>query len=152
MLTVMHNLWIKEHNRIATIFSQITNWNDERIYQETRRIVGAELQQITYNEYLPIALGNQAMRTNDLWRYTALDHLFRKCAKIYSNRSTSWSRYNNRIDPTIMNEFATAAYRFGHSLIAGVVRLLNGQNSPAGEYLVGDEFFSSRQVTSVFIQ
>ena len=55
-LMSVHTLFVREHNRIATFFGENTEWKEERIYQETRRIVGAELQFITYNEFLPLLL------------------------------------------------------------------------------------------------
>ena len=55
-LMSVHTLFVREHNRIATFFDKNTGWEAERIYQETRRIVGAELQFITYNEFLPLLL------------------------------------------------------------------------------------------------
>jgi peroxidase len=57
-LATVHMLWMREHNRIATELSRLNpHWDDEIIYQETRRIVAAEMQHITFNEWLPIVLG-----------------------------------------------------------------------------------------------
>ena len=58
-LTVMHTLWAREQNRIATNLSALNpTWSDETIFQEARRIVIAELQHITYNEFIPNLLSN----------------------------------------------------------------------------------------------
>lgn len=54
----MHTLWLREHNRIATKFLEINpHWDGETIYQETRKIVGAMLQVITFEHWLPKVLG-----------------------------------------------------------------------------------------------
>eukprot|EP00088_Acartia_fossae_P028789 TRINITY_DN29621_c0_g1_i3.p1 TRINITY_DN29621_c0_g1~~TRINITY_DN29621_c0_g1_i3.p1 ORF type:complete len:828 (-),score=123.74 TRINITY_DN29621_c0_g1_i3:220-2703(-) len=101
-LTITHTLWMREHNRVAAELEKLNpSWDDERLYQEARRIVIAELQHITYKEWLPIILGKQYIQKWSLEPKT----------------SGYTDNYNNAIDPTITNVFATAAFRFGHSLV-----------------------------------
>jgi peroxidase len=90
-LISIHSLFVREHNRLAEQFAaKNPSWTDEQLYQEARRWVIAELQSITYNEFLPAILGQ------DLPKYRG---------------------YNPTVNPGIANEFATAAYRFGHSML-----------------------------------
>ena len=57
-LVAIHTLWMRQHNKIARQLAAINpHWNDEQLFQESRRIVGAQIQHITYSEYLPVILG-----------------------------------------------------------------------------------------------
>ncbi|XP_065567232.1 peroxidase-like [Artemia franciscana] len=100
-LTIMQTCFLRLHNQIVYHLSRLNpHWNDERLYQEGRRIVGAILQHITYNEYLPLILGR------DVLEYYGL------VPKTYG-----YTSYNDSVNGNILNEFATAAYRYGHSTV-----------------------------------
>jgi len=100
-LTVMHTVWTREHNRVARQLRLLSNDNEETIFQTARRIVIGEWQHIIYNEWLPRLLGAQYMNTFNLFPKT-------------SGYATD---YNRNLDGRINNEFAAAAFRFGHSMI-----------------------------------
>ncbi|CAI6345034.1 unnamed protein product [Macrosiphum euphorbiae] len=103
-LALLHTIWLREHNRIAFELSRLNpRWSDEAIFQETRRIIIAQLQHITYNEFLPIILGRSYMTKFGL-----------------SPAESGWARnYDPELNAGITNAFAAAAYRFGHTLIQG---------------------------------
>jgi hypothetical protein len=57
-LTTMHLLWARQHNLVADRLQDLNpSWDDEHVFQEARRIVVAQLQHITYSEFLPVLLG-----------------------------------------------------------------------------------------------
>lgn len=76
-LTAIHTIWMREHNRVARQLKALNpSWNDETVFQEARRFVVAEMQHITYNEWLPIIVGEifciflpyPEIHTNHVWR------------------------------------------------------------------------------------
>ena len=53
---------MREHNRIATVLRQLNpHWAGDIIYHEARKIVGAQVQHITYQHWLPTILGPEGM-------------------------------------------------------------------------------------------
>jgi hypothetical protein len=87
-LTSLQTLFAREHNRIADALP--ASLGNELRFQIARRVVGAEIQYVTYNEFLP-TLGVQL---------------------------PAYGGYNSKIDPAIANEFATVGFR-AHSMIHG---------------------------------
>ncbi|XP_061399863.1 uncharacterized protein LOC133335570 [Musca vetustissima] len=101
-LLALHHVWVGEHNHIAMRLSEMNlHWSDEKIYQETRRIIGAMFQHITYREFLPIILGREVVKLFDLELLN----------------SGYYEGYDHKTNPGVANAFAAAAFRFGHSLV-----------------------------------
>uniref|UniRef100_A0A182LT90 MYND-type domain-containing protein n=1 Tax=Anopheles culicifacies TaxID=139723 RepID=A0A182LT90_9DIPT len=62
MSATVHLLFLREHNRLANQLRLLnTNWSDEVLFQEARRINVAQYQYIVYYEYLPRVLGRENM-------------------------------------------------------------------------------------------
>lgn len=109
-LVVMHTLFVRYHNWIASKLSTINpGWDDETVFQESRRIVIAQLQIITYKEYLPVVLGHSAMKTSQL--------------NLQDGENYSKS-YDESINPEILSSFATAAFRM-HTLIPSQLNMVD---------------------------
>ncbi|XP_048452080.1 peroxidasin homolog [Rhincodon typus] len=121
-LTAMHTLWFREHNRIATELLRLNpHWDGNTVYHEARKIVGAQMQHITYYHWLPKILGDVGMKM--LGPYNS---------------------YNPNMNGAIFNAFATAAFRFGHTLINPILQRLNSsfQPIPEGHLPLHKAFFS----------
>ncbi|PVD30062.1 hypothetical protein C0Q70_09323 [Pomacea canaliculata] len=102
-LASMHTVWMREHNRLVQKMAAVNpHWNDERLFQETRKIVGALYQKITYGDWLPIVLDRNRFAANNL--------------QLLPSGQQS-NIYNPSVDAGVKNVFASAAFRFGHSLI-----------------------------------
>ena len=76
-LASIHTLFMREHNRLAEGLAQVNpHWDDERLYQEARKINIAQWQNIVYSEYLPLVLGPHVMRQYDLEVAVSLRSLY----------------------------------------------------------------------------
>ena len=126
-LTAMHTLFVREHNYIARLLRQSdASLSGDEIYQRARMIVGAEIQKITYEEFLPLLLG-QPLRP--------------------------YRGYQENVDPSISNEFATAAFRFGHSMVSPqlLLRDRDGRVAGQGQLALRDVFFNPMLLRSLNI-
>ncbi|KAG7153627.1 Chorion peroxidase-like 2 [Homarus americanus] len=103
MLMLMTTLWARQHNNLARQLKALNpSWDDEKLYQEARRINVAMIQNVAYKEFICGVLGRRLMEGLGLMPGTG------------GRYSTD---YDPAIPPSIANEFAAAVYRFGHSMI-----------------------------------
>ncbi len=120
-LTAMHTLFVREHNRLCDeIAAENPGLPDEEIFQRARKIVGAQMQVITFNEFLPLLLGADAI--------------------------PPYAGYDSRVNPGISNEFSTAAYRFGHSLLSPTLLRVNMPGNELVPTSLKDAFFNPRLI------
>ena len=83
VLTTMYTIFLREHNRLAELIAaENPTWTDEQIYQKARKIVGGEIQAITYNEFLPALLGDKAIPV-----YTGYIQILIRQYRIFSQSS-----------------------------------------------------------------
>jgi peroxidase len=123
-LMVMHLIWFREHNRVALELARINPfWNDEELFQEARRIVTAEYQHIIYNEWLPVIIGREYMSSYGILPLT---------------KKGFFRGYDPEIDASIENSFASAGFRMGHTLVQGIVRLINEFGQDDGTVRISD--------------
>lgn len=91
-LTAMHTLFLREHNYWAvSIRASNPKLDDDGIYYRARAIVGAEMQIMTYRDFIPALLGPNAL--------------------------PPYTGYHPEVDPGIDNLFSTAAFRVGHTML-----------------------------------
>jgi len=123
-LTSMHTLFVREHNRyVEELAAERPGLSGDRLYERGRRFVGALMQAITYNEFLPALLGEGAI--------------------------PAYNGYNPNVNASIANIFSAAAYRFGHSMLSPeILRLDQNLNViPEGNLPLLDAFFTPETIT-----
>lgn len=119
-LTAMHTLFVREHNRLAgEIERQLPLLSQEEIFYLARSLVIAEIQFITYNEFLPALIGPNAL--------------------------PPYAGYDPNVSGAIFNEFSAAAYRFGHSAVNDTLLRVDADNNEIaeGHLAVRDAFFNA---------
>lgn len=118
-LATLHTLFMREHNRVARELSYINPyWNDERLFQEARQIIVAQLQHITFNEFLPLVLGKEKIYEYGLE--------LEQPGRYYQG-------YDSKINAGVRVEFQAAAFRYGHSLIPSYIERYNKYHQKIGK-------------------
>lgn len=122
-LTSLHTLFAREHNRLVDELAvEHPELTDEELFTAARQRVEAEIQAITFNEFLPLLVGKDAI--------------------------SKYEGYDPEVNPGIAVEFSTAAFRFGHTMLSSQIQRLNedGTVIAAGNLALADAFFSPGEI------
>ncbi len=124
-LTSLHTLFVREHNRICDELLASGMTDDELMYQTARKRVGAYMQAITYQEFLP-ALGIEL---------------------------NPYTTYDPNVQPDISSIFSTAAYRLGHTMVTMEIPLKDDDcvNIAGGSLSLFEGFFEPSHIASLDI-
>ena len=115
-LTALQTLFVREHNyQVDLLKQQHPDWTGDHLFEQARAIVTAEIQHITYTEFLPHLLGTDAIHP-----YTG---------------------YRPNVNATITEEFAGAAYRFGHSIVSDEINSVSDNGAELSAQSLADVFF-----------
>ena len=126
-LTAIHNIWERNHNfHVNGLLDAGFEGTAEELFQAAKIINEAEYQRVIYTDFADKLLGGM--------RGTG-DHGF--------------AGYNPDVDARVSHEFATAAYRFGHSLIGQTLTVLDAQGN-ATQVPLFDAFLNPTNDTSAF--
>lgn len=118
-LTALQTLFVREHNyQVDHLKALHPDWSGDQLYNQARAIVTAEMVHITYAEFLPHLLGKGAI--------------------------SAYQGYKANVDASISEEFAGAAFRFGHSIVSANLQKIGEQGEDTGPALsLKDAFFQS---------
>ncbi len=134
-LAATHTLFMREHNRLAddiktrldsgetalvNKFQDSGLSEDDFIFESARKVVGAQMQIITYDQWLPVVLGKNALDNYD--------------------------GYDDEIDPGISTEFSTAAFRFGHTMLSPELLRVDNNGNIVNALSLRDSFFKPEEV------
>jgi peroxidase len=116
-LTALQTLFVREHNyQVDQLHKEHPNWSGDRLYEMAKAITTAEMVNITYSEWLPHLLGKDAIEP--------------------------YHGYDPTVDPRISEEFAGAAFRFGHSIVSDEISAIDNLGAFTSEQTLAESFFT----------
>lgn len=124
VLTSLHTVFARNHNTwVEELRAADPGLDDDALFEAARLRVEAEIQAITFNEWLPILLGEAAF--------------------------ADYAGYNASVDTAVSLEFSAAAFRFGHTLLSSNIERIteDGSDTVDGPLLLREAFFNPDALT-----
>ena len=126
-LASIHTVLVREHNRLASLLETVNpHWDEETLYQEARKMVGAEIQHITYNEFLPAILGEVLTETFQL----------------KSKGNGYHMDYNDELPTTTLNSVGNAVLQFIPSLLPGMLEFYSPNGDKRWELAINSTYWA----------
>lgn len=126
-LTSIHTIWARNHNfHVDNLIAAGFEGTDEELFQAAKIVNEGEYQAVVWGEFADVLLGG--MRGSGRHGH---------------------DEYDPAVDASISHEFAAAAYRFGHSLVAETLTVLDENGNPKDVRLF-DLFLNPTNAEGVF--
>jgi peroxidase len=114
-LLTHHTMWMRNHNwHVDRLQAEFPDWSNEQLFEAARALNEAEWQNVVYNEYLPEIIGAGSLR--------------------------EYEGYDRSVDPAILSEWTTAAFRFGHDQSNNELDTLTEQGKGTGTFTLSQAF------------
>ncbi|MBB3711841.1 hypothetical protein FHS00_001417 [Limimaricola variabilis] len=115
-LSSMHTIFAREHNRVVDeLFAADSSLTGDQLFAMARARVEATIQAITYNAFLPMLLGKDAIG--------------------------GYGGYDETVNPGITIEFSTAVFRLGHTLLSANLQRMSEDGTAYQPLALRDAFF-----------
>lgn len=122
-----HTVWMRNHNwhaeRLEGLFPE---WTSEQVFKAARILNEAEYQRVQVNEYLPSIIGAAGF-----------------------SLIGPYGGYDPGTDPSIINEWATVAFRFGHDQATDIVEKLAEDGSRTLTVTLAESFQLANDAAAV---
>jgi hypothetical protein len=114
-LLTHQTVWMRNHNWfVDQLRAAHPSWSEDRLFEAARALNEAEWQSVVYNEYLPKLIG-----ANALSRY---------------------SGYKANVDASVINEWTTVAFRFGHDQTSNDLGTMSEAGAILARLTLGEAF------------
>jgi Ca2+-binding RTX toxin-like protein len=110
-------MWARNHNwHVEQLKYKYPDWSEDQLFEAARAMNEAEWQHVVYDEYLTKLVGEWAV--------------------------SEYTGYKSDVDPSIINEFTTVAFRFGHDQSRQILQTLAESGVVTGEFTLGQAFLA----------
>lgn len=109
-LALIHSLLFRMHNYIAERLAAVNvHWDDDKLFNESRRINIATYEHLIYDEWLPTFMGPRDAEKNNL-----------TCGR----GDDACGAYDARVDASAIDEFSQATFRTYHTYVPAYVNFI----------------------------